>query len=131
VLASREDLRAALNADPRTAVGARLDTIDVQHRDQSGRAALLLLNGERSPLVRGEEFRAVVSRRLGARSLRSSRFEVRREGERFVFDGRGFGHGVGLCQRGAVARARAGQTASQILSFYFPGTTILAYPAAL
>ena len=121
---SKEELRAALNTQPRTEVGGRLDTIDVQRRDASGRAALLLLNGERSPLVRGEEFRSVVSRRLGVRTLRSSRFDVRREGNRFVFDGQGFGHGVGLCQRGAVARAAAGDSFERILAFYFPGTVI-------
>lgn len=123
-VADREQLRSALNAQPRTAVGARLDTIDVQRRDGSGRAALLLLNGERAPLVRGEEFRAVVSRRLGARALLSARFEVRREGERFVFEGQGFGHGVGLCQRGALARAASGDSVGRILAFYFPGTQI-------
>jgi stage II sporulation protein D len=121
--ADRERLRSALNGNPRTSVGARLDTIDVYRRDASGRAALLLLNGERSPLVRGEEFRRAISRALGTRSLRSARFDVFREGDRFVFEGQGFGHGVGLCQRGALARAAAGETAAQILAFYFPGTS--------
>jgi stage II sporulation protein D len=120
----RDELRAVLNAQPRTQVGGRLDTIDVQRRDPSGRAALVVLNGERAPLVRGEEFRSIVSRRLGVRTLRSSRFDVRREGERFVFDGRGFGHGVGLCQRGAIARAAAGASVNEILAFYFPGTAV-------
>src|SRR5262245_25329284 len=38
--------------------------------------------------------------------------------------GHGYGHGVGLSQWGAYARASAGQTHRQILSFYYPGTTI-------
>lgn len=121
--ADRERLRTALNGNPRTSVGARLDTIDVYRRDASGRAALLLINGERSPLVRGEEFRAVISRALGIRSLRSARFDVFRDGDQFVFEGQGFGHGVGLCQRGALARAAAGEPAERILAFYFPGTS--------
>ncbi|HSL23300.1 MAG TPA: SpoIID/LytB domain-containing protein [Vicinamibacterales bacterium] len=120
----REKLRAALNATPRTAVGARLDTIDVQSRDQSGRARFLILNGERAPLVRGEEFRAAVAGALGPRTIRSSSFEVRRAGSVFHFEGRGFGHGVGLCQLGALARAEAGESAERILSFYFPGTSL-------
>ena len=120
----REKLRAALNRNPRTAVGDRLDTIDVQGRDASGRARLVLLNGARAPVVRGEDFRAAVAALLGPRSIRSARFEVRREGERFIFSGQGFGHGVGLCQAGAAARAAAGQSAETILSFYYPHTRL-------
>jgi stage II sporulation protein D len=38
--------------------------------------------------------------------------------------GHGFGHGVGLSQWGAEARAKAGQSYQQILAFYYPGTTL-------
>ena len=117
----REPLRSALNANARTAVGERLDTVDVQRRDASGRASLVLLNGARAPLVRGEDLRAAITTALGPRSLRSSRFDVRREGDAFVFTGQGYGHGVGLCQTGAAARAAAGESAENILAFYYPG----------
>jgi len=120
----REKLRTALNANPRTAVGRRLDTIDVQKRDDSGRAKLVVLNGERAPLVRGEDLRTAVAAALGPRTVRSSRFEVERDGERFIFTGQGFGHGVGLCQAGAAARAAAGQSVEAILAFYYPHTTL-------
>ena len=43
---------------------------------------------------------------------------------RFVFRGAGWGHGLGLCQWGANGRAKAGQTAEQILKAYFPGAEI-------
>ncbi len=43
---------------------------------------------------------------------------------RLVAAGAGSGHGVGMCQWGAVGRARAGQDYRRILSTYFPGTTI-------
>jgi stage II sporulation protein D len=39
-------------------------------------------------------------------------------------DGRGAGHGVGMCQWGAVGRARAGQRYTEILSAYFPGANL-------
>jgi len=39
-------------------------------------------------------------------------------------DGRGFGHGVGLCQWGAQGKALMGWTAEQILLFYYPGATL-------
>jgi len=41
-----------------------------------------------------------------------------------VVEGRGWGHGVGLCQYGARARAQAGATASEILDRYYPGATL-------
>jgi stage II sporulation protein D len=120
----RERLRAALARDPRTDPGARIDRIDIFSRDSAGRAALVLVAGEREPIVRGEEFRMVMARAFGVAAFPSSRFDVRRDGEAFAFDGTGFGHGVGLCQRGAIARAAAGEPPEDILSFYFPGTTL-------
>ncbi len=43
-----------------------------------------------------------------------------------MIEGAGWGHGVGLCQWGARGMALRGGTAAQILSFYFPGTTVAA-----
>lgn len=117
-------LRQALNAGPRTRVGNRLDSIVVQRRDAAGRAVVVVLNGERAPVVRGEELRAALTAAFGPGTLRSSLFEVRREQNSFVFAGRGFGHGVGLCQAGAMVRAAAGETPERILAFYFPGTLL-------
>ena len=42
----------------------------------------------------------------------------------FFFSGRGYGHGIGMCQWGAIGRARAGQNYRTILETYYPGTTI-------
>lgn len=117
-------LRQALNASPRTNVGARLDSIEIQRRDQAGRAMLVGLNGAKAPLVRGEDLREAMSRAFGPRALRSVLFDVRREQGTFIFEGRGFGHGVGLCQAGAMARAAAGEAPERILAFYFPGATL-------
>jgi len=46
----------------------------------------------------------------------------------FVLTGSGNGHGVGLSQYGALAQARAGRSAADILAFYFPGTQIAHEP---
>lgn len=43
---------------------------------------------------------------------------------RLVADGSGAGHGVGFCQWGSIGRARAGQSAAEILAAYFPGTSL-------
>jgi stage II sporulation protein D len=121
---TRIEARDALNKNARTAVGSRLDHISVVQRDESGRVVLVALDGERSPLVRGEELRAVLSRQFGDRAVRSPRFHVRDDSGRLRFEGRGRGHGAGLCQRGAMARLQAGASVAQVLATYYPGTVL-------
>jgi stage II sporulation protein D len=121
---SASALRSALNADPRTAVGARLDRIEIAARDDAGRAEMILLRGTRTFLVRGEVFRDVLTRALGVRTLKSTLFSVKQSRTAFVFSGKGFGHGVGLCQAGALARLRAGESPEDVLEHYFPGTSL-------
>jgi stage II sporulation protein D len=120
----REGLRTALNADTRTAVGAKLNTVEIAGRDAAGRAEQIVLRGTRTFVVRGEVFRDVVTRRLGVKTLRSTLFSVKASRAGFTFSGRGFGHGVGLCQAGAIARLKAGASREDVLSFYFPGTSL-------
>jgi stage II sporulation protein D (peptidoglycan lytic transglycosylase) len=117
-------LRAALNADARSRVGERLTGVRVAARDQGGRATVVEVTGTRTVTLRGEQFRSIVSAAFGARSLQSTRFVVRRSGAAYHFDGTGYGHGVGLCQVGAAARARRGESIEEILSAYFPGTVV-------
>ncbi len=74
--------------------------------------------------LRGEEFHSRAGRRLGWNAIRSACFTVRREGDTWAFEGRGFGHGVGLCQWGAAGLARQGWDHARILAFYFPGTNL-------
>ena len=121
---SMANILAAINRDARTQMGTRLDTITVVERDSSGRAATIGLSGSRERLVRGEDFRAILARQFGPRALRSTLFEVRRKGSEFTFEGRGFGHGVGLCQAGALARIQSGAKPADVLSRYYPGTTL-------
>jgi SpoIID/LytB domain protein len=63
------------------------------------------------------------SRRLLG-GLKSTLFEVERDGARFVFRGAGFGHGVGMCQMGAIGMANGGKTHAQILGHYYRGTRV-------
>jgi stage II sporulation protein D len=117
-------LHAALNADARTNVGASLEAVEISGRDPAGRAELVTLRGARTFVVRGEVFRDAVGRTFGAKSLKSTLFSVKRVGERFVFSGRGFGHGVGLCQAGALTRIRTGASPKDVVLHYFPGTSV-------
>ncbi|MGH9409844.1 MAG: SpoIID/LytB domain-containing protein [Vicinamibacterales bacterium] len=122
--ASGAAIAAALDADPRTTLDAPLTSIRVADRDRAGRAEQIALGGGGERLVRGAVFRAVMSRRFGVKSIRSTLFSIARLKDGFVFSGKGFGHGVGLCQAGAFARLQAGETPTAVLSHYFPGTSL-------
>jgi len=118
-------LARALREDARTDVGARVERLSVVKRDATGRVEQLAITGERRRVVvRGWDFKIVVGRTLGWSLLKSSRFEVLRAGDKFVFRGSGFGHGLGLCQSGAHVMASRGASYRQILAYYFPSTTV-------
>jgi stage II sporulation protein D len=116
--------RNALNKDANTSIGQRLVAIEVAQRDRSGRASRLNIRGTRDISITGEDLRRVLTLTFGSRSIRSTLFDVRRTGDKIIFSGRGFGHGVGLCQTGALARLRKGATPDAVLEHYFPGTRI-------
>ncbi len=72
----------------------------------------------------GPAFEQALGRALGWDLVRSSRYEIIDRGDRLVFQGYGFGHGVGLCQTGAQQRGAQGHSYRQILEFYYPGTVL-------
>jgi stage II sporulation protein D len=122
--ATLDRLQSALSRHPDTATGKRLDGLRVTERDASGRAATVELRGDTTRLVRGEVLRAVINQVFGSRAILSTRFEVTATAGALSFEGTGFGHGVGLCQVGAAARARRGDSLGAILQAYFPGATL-------
>jgi SpoIID/LytB domain protein len=94
-----------------------------KHRGVSGRMNHLEIEGSKGTVqVRGE---LVIRRLLGG--LKSSAFYVKyREGAGtgWVLIGGGFGHGVGMCQHGAMGMGKEGKTFDQILRHYYKDTTI-------
>ena len=121
---SQTQLLKALKTDPRTNVGERLVSVDVLRTDASGRAELIAVEGNRRVTIKGWDFKIIVGRALGWNLLKSSHFEIARSGSNFIFRGRGFGHGLGLCQEGAHVMAERGASYRQILMKYFPSTHI-------
>jgi stage II sporulation protein D len=76
--------------------------------------------------ARSEAARLAVVRRLGWAAVPSTTFDSHTELDVLVLRGRGAGHGIGLCQVGAIAMARDGDTTfRQILSSYYPQTTVM------
>jgi stage II sporulation protein D len=136
-----DPLASALGADARTKFDGRLQALEILGRDDAGRADQIAIRGDRSGsattsagsvrVVRADVLRQVLTRAFGPRAIRSTWFEVRRDDRTISFAGRGFGHGVGLCQAGALARLRAGATLADVLRYYYPGTTLVPSPAAL
>ena len=76
-----------------------------------------------SDTLRAEDFRLAVD--PTGHKIKSAAFEIQNAGGRWAFvSGKGYGHGVGMCQCGAEGLARKGRTTEQILSFYYPGSKI-------
>lgn len=94
-------------------------------RGKSGRIVRLLVKGERRSLIVGKELE--IRRWLSDTHLRSSAFDVTRSADGdFIFRGRGWGHGVGLCQIGAAVMGASGYGFREILNHYFPKAGITA-----
>ena len=91
-------------------------------RGGSGRICLLRIEGAKRTMTIGKEL--LIRRWLSDSHLKSSAFEVKYEGDDIVLEGRGWGHGVGLCQIGAAVMASRGYTYQQILSHYYPGSRL-------
>ena len=74
--------------------------------------------------IRGQDLRLCLLRHghPSAKGLYSANCQIRDVGDTIVFEnGRGFGHGVGMCQWGAEGKAQKGYTAKEILLEYYPG----------
>jgi stage II sporulation protein D len=118
---SREALEKRMNKY--YPVGKLVDIIP-QRRGKSQRAVEILINGEETQtVVKGLR----ILRVLG---LKETLFVIDREHDtegritHFTFYGRGFGHGVGLCQVGAFGMAQAGADYKKILKKYYRGIKI-------
>jgi SpoIID/LytB domain protein len=98
----------------------------VTERGVSGRARLLQISGsEGATQVRGE---LNIRKLFGM--LNSAMFEVKAEKDakgrptKWIFNGGGWGHGVGMCQTGAIGRAEAGQGYREILGHYYSSAQV-------
>ena len=104
----------------------KLKTLRTLRRSPSGNVNSLLIEGTRKRVKINSELQ--IRGLLGLGSLRSTQFVIDWEYDGkgkpagVMFRGGGWGHGVGLCQSGAMGRADAGQTYEQIIKSYFKGT---------
>lgn len=118
---SREELSTLVHRRTGVDYGEILSLEPVE-RGPSGRIKYLRINGTKHSAVIGKEL--VIRRALSETHLKSSAFEVAADGDSFVLRGRGWGHGVGLCQIGAAVMASEGYDYRQILSHYYVGAEV-------
>ena len=93
--------------------------------------SLAIEGSEGETTLRGNAIRYAL-RVAGGELLNSTYFSIESSGSsggvgggrRFTLRGHGYGHGIGMCQWGAIGRARAGQDAVTILQTYYPGTSV-------
>lgn len=97
--------------------------IKIIERGKSNRAKRISLIGTKGAVNIGKEL--AIRRLLSGNCLYSSDFDIIETPKSFIFKGKGWGHGVGLCQIGASRMAYEGHDYKEILSFYYPGTKIV------
>lgn len=81
------------------------------------------IESEQTATIKSTELRKL----LGWQKLPSTNFSMVRDGDSIIFEGKGYGHGVGLCQWSALEMAKKGKSYKEILSFFYPGTEIQLY----
>ena len=107
-----------------------LKNIEVKERDKSGRVNDLEIilnsenNDEKTIHIFANRIRSVIRTSDNSNILKSTLFNISFNGNMVTISGKGYGHGVGLCQWGAIHQSIEGKNYKNILSFYFPGTEV-------
>ena len=128
----RDELSELVASRSGIALG-RINSLEPQERGESGRIYKLKIVGSERTLTVGKELE--IRRLLSESHLKSSAFEVEylagrkpvdvgQTWDTLVLHGKGWGHGVGLCQIGAAVMASQGYSYKDILLHYYPGTTL-------
>ena len=95
--------------------------IEIEGKDESGRVTNVIVKGKSKILkIHSNKFRLAV----GPNILRSAKFDLTIAGDIVLFEGVGWGHGVGLCQWGSYLMSKKGHNVNAILKFYYPGAEI-------
>jgi len=120
---SKRDLQRALATDGIVVPGT-LRSVAVLQRTPSGRVEFLRVTGSFSVTVSALNFRAAIGHNIGWDRLKSNLYDVSNAGNGVKFNGRGSGHGLGLCQAGAEVMGEEGHSYREILAYYYPGTKL-------
>jgi len=105
----------------------RINNIEISEKTPNGRVKTMILDTDKGPIeVYGDKIRWLFRQtRNQNRILPSSHITRLSFGPKVSIEGSGHGHGIGLCQFGALERARRGQNYIDILYHYYPGTVLV------
>ena len=118
---TREELSELITRRSGIEIGT-LQSLEPIKRGPSGRIITLKVVGDKKSFIIGKEL--MVRRILSESHLKSSNFIVKVEGDKFILEGHGWGHGVGLCQIGAAVMVDEGYSYDQVLEHYYPHSHI-------
>lgn len=94
-------------------------------RSSDGRVQYIKLRAPGERQILSNEFRLLVNQHFGEQTLKSTFIsDARRDGDVYILEGKGYGHGVGLSQWGAHAMAEQGYAYHDILGYYYEGTAL-------
>ena len=117
-----DELSSLVNRKLKDDFGTVTDLIPLE-RGKSGRIWKLQIVGTKRSFTIGKELE--IRRALSETHLYSSAFDVEKKGDRFILKGKGWGHGVGLCQIGAAVMGEKGYSYEDILLYYYRGAEIM------
>ena len=101
----------------------KIRSIAIRDTLPSGRILTLVVDTDKGKFeVRGDRVRWLFKK--SGSILPSSFFRIEHKKQEWVITGKGFGHGVGMCQMGVRGRSAAGQDFATILTHYYPGITL-------
>ncbi len=104
--------------------GQRTKTVSIKlNYHLKNKTGTYTVNKSTTASMKMTEFRTV----MGATKVKSTFASVKNNTNDFTISGKGYGHGIGMSQYGAKARAESGNSYSSILSFYYPGTKLTNY----
>ena len=113
----KEEIQKDLNIN-------ELKDISIRSYTSTGRVRELTVESDSgNSVIKATEFRKL----LGWSRLPSTSFSMKVNGDSVTFEGKGYGHGVGLCQWSALQMAKEGKSYREILSYFYPGTEIQLY----
>lgn len=121
---AREDLADVLGKSVHTDPGEVLSSLTIASRTPSDWVESIFISGERDNVVKASDFRAVLNRNIRPNFLPSTNFDIDFADGQYYITGKGFGHGVGMCQWGAKGRAENAIHYDNILRHYYPGCEI-------
>ncbi len=95
--------------------------VNLELTDSSKRVKNIIFNTSKGDVaIKAKDFR----QKLGNTIIKSTLFDIECNNNKITVKGKGYGHGVGMSQYGAVEMAKKGNNYNDIIGFYFPGTNI-------